>query len=163
MKGRWASSPRQQRAADGFPTIPCNPANAAVGWPYPAKAAVHCKNVLCMPEWTAAAHLYGLKGFEGKISLCLCYSGTSLLAAREQYEPGTTKLTWSFCMRCNNLANISFSWYENYTAPLHRHGQENNRQTMSVKKENFYSFSSVLNSRAVPPFLVFCYFKCIWM
>ncbi|TWW73272.1 hypothetical protein D4764_15G0006660 [Takifugu flavidus] len=49
MKGRWASGPRQRRAAEGFPTIRCNPANAGVGWPYPAKAAVHRKNALCMP------------------------------------------------------------------------------------------------------------------
>lgn len=58
---------------DGFPTIPRNPANVAVGWPSPAKAAVHRKNVFCMPGCTAAAHLYGLKGFEIFLPLLFRY------------------------------------------------------------------------------------------
>lgn len=137
MKGRWASGPRQRRAAEGFPTIRCNPANAGVGWPYPAKAAVHRKNALCMPGWTAAAHLYGLKGFEGKISLCLCYSGTSPLAAREQYEPGTIKLTSSPSIHSNNLSSFQFSWQENYRIV----DRNLNREKLFVKKQHFSSFS----------------------
>lgn len=45
-----------------------------------------------MPGRTAAAHLYGLKGFGEKSSLCLCCLGTSTLATREHCEPGVLNL-----------------------------------------------------------------------
>lgn len=76
----------------GFWPIQCNPANDGVGWPYPAKAAIHFRNVLFLPGRTAAAHLYGLIGFGEKFSLCLFCSGTNTLATQEHYESDTSKL-----------------------------------------------------------------------
>lgn len=70
----------QQQAAVGLGPIQCNPANTGVGWPYPAQAAVHFRNVLFLPGRTAAAHLYGLIGFGEKLSACLWHSGTNSLA-----------------------------------------------------------------------------------
>lgn len=70
---------RQQQAVVGFWPIQCNPANARVGWPYPAKAVIHFRNVLLLPGRTAAAHLYGLIGFGEKFFLRVCYSGTNTL------------------------------------------------------------------------------------
>lgn len=65
MKGRRVLRPGQQQAVVGLGPIQWNPANAGVGWPYPAQAAVHFRNVLFLPGRTAAAHLYGLIGFGG--------------------------------------------------------------------------------------------------
>lgn len=68
MKGRCALGPEQQQAVEGLGPIQCNPANAGVGWLYPAQAAIHFRNVLLLPGRTAAAHLYGLIGFGEKFS-----------------------------------------------------------------------------------------------
>lgn len=69
----------------GFWPIQCNPVNAGVGWPYPAKAAIYSRNALSLPGRTAAAHLYGLIGFGENFSQCLSYQGTDTPAIQEQY------------------------------------------------------------------------------
>lgn len=85
-KARCVLCPGQQQAVVGLGQIQCNPANTGVGWPYPAQAAVHFRNVLPLPGWTAAAHLYGLFGFGEKFSTCLWHSGTNTPATQEHYE-----------------------------------------------------------------------------
>lgn len=117
--------------------------------PFIAKMCSACQGAQLPHTFTA---------LKAVISFCLCYSGTSLQAVREQYEPGRTKLTWSFRMCCNNLSNIQVSRCETYTAVLSKRGQQHNRRTLFVKTENLHCFYFILNSTLVHPFLMFCYF-----
>ena len=86
MKGRCVLGPGQQQALVSLGPIRCNPANTGVGWPYPARAAVHFRNVPFLPGWTAAAHLYGVIGFGEKLFQCLWHSGTNTPATDELYD-----------------------------------------------------------------------------